>query len=113
MAGSKPMKEADGKPAFDLLFSCPIDEVAKVFTHGEKKYPRLGPGQYNWRQAIGLDPKERREYVEKLLAAAIRHINAEFGAYLDQKSLTVDEESDLPHLAHACANLLMAMDILE
>ena len=109
---SEPKKDSSGKAAFDILFSTPIEEVAEVFTIGEQKYPRVD-GDFNWRKALELDPEERRQYVEKLLAAALRHINKEFQAYPNDTRAMVDNESGKPHLAHACANLLMALDILS
>lgn len=110
---SGPKKETKGKPAFDILFCTPINEVAEVFTIGEQKYPSGASGDFNWRKATGLEPVERRRYVEKLLGAALRHIDAEFNAWPDSTRATIDEESGKPHLAHACANLLMALDILS
>lgn len=46
-----------------------------------------------------------------LIAAAPRHIRTQFQAE-DCRSVA-DAESKLPHLAHAIADLLMALDIIH
>ena len=79
-----------GKPLWHLL---PYQEVAKVvdvLTYGANKY-----GPNNWQHV--LDGKNR------YFAAAMRHIVAwERGEF-------VDDESKLPHLAHAACCLLFIM----
>jgi len=103
----KPKKQSDGKPAFDVLFSTPIEQVAAVFEYGNQKYDE----RLQWRKALELPVDERVEYVEKLMAAALRHIRTQFQAE-DCRSVA-DAESKLPHLAHAIADLLMALDIVH
>lgn len=103
----KPKKQSDGKPAFDVLFSTPIEQVAAVFEYGNQKYDE----RLQWRKALELPVDERVEYVEKLMAAALRHIRTQFQAE-DCRSVA-DAESKLPHLAHAIADLLMALDIIH
>lgn len=65
--------------------------VAQVLRNGAEKY-----GRANWRQHSLL----RTVYLE----AAVRHIFAD----LDGQS--IDEESGLPHIAHAVAGLLIMLD---
>ena len=106
-APAKPKKESSGKPAFDILFSTPVDRVAAVFEHGGRKYGE----RLQWRKAMELPNDERLAYIESLMAAALRHIKEQFddGAC----AARIDKESGLPHLAHAIADLLMAFDLLD
>lgn len=104
---AKPKKESDGKPAFDILFSTPIHKVAAVFTYGAQKYEE----RLQWRKALDLPNDERLEYIEKLMAAALRHIKEQFDDNACQEKL--DKESKLPHLACAVADLMMALDLLD
>lgn len=64
-------------------------------TYGAAKY-----GRHNWRQQEG-DTEVSRE--ERLIAAAGRHIN---GRAIEGNT----DESGLPHLAHAIASLMMALE---
>ena len=102
----KPKKQSDGKPAFDVLFSTPIEQVAAVFEYGNQKYDE----RLQWRKALELPVDERVEYVEKLMAASLRHIREQFKS---EGRCAVDAESKLPHLAHAIADLLMALDLVH
>ena len=103
----KAEKETAGKPAFDILFNTPIKDVAAVFTFGAEKYKE----PFQWRKSLVGTDAEVREYVQSLMAAAIRHINEQF----EQPSTccAADIQSDLPSLAHAVADLMMALDILK
>lgn len=81
-------KYDDGKPDWSLIPLTTVEDVVKVLTFGAKKYERD-----NW-QGISSD---------RYLAAAMRHITAY------QSGEKLDEESGLPHLAHAqCCLLFMA-----
>lgn len=102
----KPKKQSDGKPAFDVLFLTPIEQVAAVFEYGSQKYEE----RLQWRKALELPTEERVEYIEKLMAASLRHIRAQFKS---EDRRAVDDESKLPHLAHAIADLLMALDLVH
>ncbi len=102
----KAEKDTAGKPAFDILFNTPIKDVAAVFTFGAEKYKE--PMQ--WRKSLEGTPKEMVTYVESLMAAAIRHIEEQFRCGADY---SIDHQSDLPSLAHAVADLMMALDILK
>lgn len=80
------MKFDDDKPRFDLIDASVMLDVARVLMFGANKY-----GADNWRQGVR---------VSRLLAAALRHLNAfQQGEFLDQ-------ESCLPHTAHAICNLI-------
>lgn len=105
MAAQKAEKETAGKPAFDILFNTPIRDVAAVFTFGAGKYKQ----PLQWQNALDGSPEEIIAYVEKLMAAAIRHINEQF----ECGGLSIDRESKLPSLAHAVADLMMVLDILK
>lgn len=89
--GGEGVKMDQGKPQFGLIPQNALLEVAKVMTYGAKKY---APG--NWKK---VDDAHAR-YVE----AALRHINAHL------RGLRMDDESNLKHLAHAVASLMMAME---
>lgn len=70
-----------------------IRAVADVMTFGARKY-----GDRNWEKGI---------QASRLVGAAERHINSRMqGEHLDP-------DSNLDHLAHAAASLLMAMDLLK
>lgn len=74
----------------DLMPSGPLSFVAAVFGYGATKYD-----VHNW----------RRGYPWSLSSAALmRHLHA----WLDGED--VDEESGLPHLAHAVAHCLFLME---
>jgi len=88
-------KQDDQKPMWQILMSTPVEEVVKVFTMGAKKY-----AAFNWRNGVG-----DKDYRFRLLAAACRHVYAYFSGR------RLDEESGIHHLAHACADLLMVIDI--
>lgn len=79
-------KYDEGKPMFDLIDPTWEEEVAKVLTFGASKY-----APDNWK---GLDPKRIRN-------AAQRHMNAY------RRGEMLDEETGLPHLAHASCCLMM------
>jgi hypothetical protein len=82
-------KYDDGKPKWHLL---PIDEmtdVVKVLTFGANKY-----GDDNWKNV-----KPITRYTD----ATFRHL----GAFVNGEWL--DQESKLPHLAHAISNILFMM----
>lgn len=80
----------DEKRRYDLIPWREFGLVADVLTYGAKKY---SPG--NWVHV----PRAHGRY----MAAAMRHLAARAEGQL------VDEESGLPHLAHAVCSLLFAM----
>lgn len=75
---------------YSLMPWKPMDEVVKVLMFGAKKY-----GRDNWKQV----PEAERRY----RAAAHRHLNAiSEGEWLD-------DESGLPHAAHAICCLVFIL----
>jgi hypothetical protein len=84
------------KPRWDLLPYDAVGAVVDVLTHGCEKY-----GPENWRQVEGW---QRRYF-----AAAQRHLVAYF------QGDDTDDESGLPHLAHAacCVLFLLAKEMEE
>lgn len=85
----KALKFDSEKPDLSLLPREALDEMAKAFQHGEKKY-----GRYNYR--AGMD-------WHRLIAASLRHITA-FNEGED-----LDKESNFSHLGHALASLAMLL----
>jgi len=84
-------KYDEGKANFSLIPPETLEEIAKVFTFGAKKY-----GEYNWQH---VKPHQRYE------AAAMRHIIA------DKKGEKLDPESGLTHLSHAITSLIMLNEL--
>lgn len=80
-------KDDAEKPDLSLLPREFLEEVAKAFMHGEKKY-----GRYNYRN--GMD-------WHRIIAASIRHISA------FNEGENTDSESGLNHLGHAGACIAM------
>ena len=87
-------KDDAGKPRWDLIPYEALEEVVNVLTHGAQKYT-----PDNWRSV----PDWNRRY----FAAAQRHLVAYF------QGVDLDEDSDLPHLAHAacCILFLLAKEL--
>jgi hypothetical protein len=90
-AGELGVKYDSGKPEFRLIPQRALEDVAKVMTHGAKKY-----APDNWRKV----PNGHNRYMD----AALRHINAHLQGNVR------DEESGERHLAHAVCSLMMAME---
>lgn len=86
------MKDDQDKPDFTLIPPFSIEEVAKVFTYGAKKYEPFG-----WLFV--------EHAIDRYLAATLRHVFS----YLQDMD-KVDEESGLSPLAHAAASLLIACE---
>jgi hypothetical protein len=80
------IKYDNGKPRYDLLPVGAVEEIAKVYTFGCKKY-----APHNWRMGI---------HYSRLFSAAQRHQAAFWGGE------STDPESNLHHLAHAAFSLL-------
>lgn len=80
------------KLRYDLLPFRGMDEVVRVLTYGARKY-----APDNWRHVPDAD----RRYI----AAALRHISAY------TQGLTLDEETDMHHLAHAICCLLFILTV--
>jgi hypothetical protein len=86
-------KHDDGKPRWDLLPYDAVAGVVDVLTHGSAKY-----GPENWRTVQRWD--------ERYFAAAMRHLSAY------RRGSFTDDDSGLPHLAHAacCVLFLLAKE---
>ena len=85
-------KDDAGKPRWDLLPFCALNEVAKVLEFGARKY-----APNDWRKV----PDWRARYV----GAALRHVAA---FALGER---LDPESKLPHLAHAACCVLFMLEL--
>ena len=77
----------DNKPDFSLIPLVTMEDEARVWMHGAKKYARN-----NWMKGMAWSVP---------LACALRHLAA------FQRGEETDAESGLPHLAHAMCNLRM------
>ena len=86
------MKFDQDKPRYELLPVGPIEDTVKVLTYGAKKYEA-----WNWKKVVAENP-------ERYYAAALRHILAW------RKGELLDEETGLPHLAHAMCCLVFLME---
>jgi len=83
------VKKDAGKPRMDLLDPTALMEMAKVMSFGATKY-----GDHNWREGINHS---------RLYAAVQRHLNQHWSGE------TFDDESNLPHLAHAMCGIMMML----
>lgn len=79
----------DEKPDFSLIPLCTLEEEAKVWMHGKKKY-----AEWNWAKGMDWDVP---------FACALRHLSAW------QAGETNDPETGLNHLAHVMCNIRMLM----
>jgi hypothetical protein len=88
---SQGIKFDNGKAPLHLLNQEALLLTAQVFGFGAKKYAK-----HNWRKGINLT---------RILDSVMRHcIELQLGN-------DIDEESGLPHAAHAIAGLMMFMGI--
>lgn len=87
------MKFDTNKLRYDLVPPIIIEELAKVFTYGAKKYK---PKNY-------LECTDRDRFV----AALFRHIEAW------RKGEDIDPESNLHHLSHAACNITILMELIS
>lgn len=83
----------NGKPPMHLLSYSSRAEIASALAYGAKKY-----GEYNYREGL----KQSRVW-----DAIERHL----GQWSDGQDN--DEESGLPHLAHAGAGIIMLLDLVR
>jgi hypothetical protein len=84
----------EGKPRVDLIPVWSLLEIGRVMEYGVHKY-----GEHNWSKHAG------RWAWTKLIGSALRHI------FSWMRREDFDEESGLPHLAHAIVNLMMLLDL--
>lgn len=75
------------KPDLSLIPLCTLEDEARVWMHGKKKY-----NAWNWAKGMPWSVP---------LACALRHLSA------FQRGEDIDPESGLPHIAHAMCNLRM------
>ena len=87
---SNALKHDTGKPRADLLDPKALLDIANVLTFGAAKYH-----EHNWRGGLAYS---------RLLAATLRHIFA----FMDGQD--ADEESGLPHIAHAATCCMMILN---
>lgn len=93
------LKFDQGKLRLDLVPPEALFALAEVFAFGATKYAEFG-----W-EAGGLSPK-------RLYAAAMRHLTAYWLARRTNKpELSLDPESNLPHLYHAFACISMLITL--
>jgi hypothetical protein len=85
-------KHDHGKRRYDLLPFKAADVVVDVLSYGARKY-----APENWRSV--------EDAHSRYMAAALRHISAH------QQGKELDEESGLPHLAHAACCLLFLIEL--
>ena len=76
-----------GKADFSLIPLCTLEDEAKVWEYGKRKY-----AAWNWAKGMPWSVP---------FACAMRHLSAW------QQGEEIDEESGYPHLAHAMCNLRM------
>jgi hypothetical protein len=84
------VKYDTGKPRFDLIPTRPMVQLAEIYAYGAAKY-----ADRNWEKGMEFS---------RVYAAAQRHLHA----YWSGQDL--DEESALPHLAHAAFGLLALLE---
>ncbi len=86
------IRHNEGKPQLSFIFEFPnaLTAVSKVSEMGAAKYER-----HNWKKGFQLS---------SLLDSALRHLLAFQNGYDN------DNESGLPHLAHAAWNVLAMME---
>ena len=87
------VKHDDGKPLFSVLDAEALMDVGRVAEFGARKY-----GLDQWRDL----PDGQRRYFD----AAIRHL-------LASRSSMCDNDSGLPHLAHAAWNCLACLALAK
>lgn len=79
----------EGKPPVDLIPWDAMREVARVYGYGETKY-----GDFNYLKGMPW---------RRLYGSTLRHL---FSWSVGED---LDKESGLPHLAHACCDILMLL----
>ena len=81
------------KPRFDLIPTASMIAIAEVYAYGAAKY-----SDRNWEKGMEWG---------RVYAATQRHLHAFWGGQ------DLDEESALPHLAHAAFGLLALLEYME
>jgi hypothetical protein len=88
-------KYDDGKPRLSLVPQQIVADIARVREYGVDKYG----DKDNWRKVS----------IDRYLDAALRHMSAMVSNGVD----AVDEESGLPHYAHAACNLAFIAELMK
>ncbi len=83
------VKFDDGKPRLELLPVHALEQVALVLAAGGRKY-----GDTNWRNGMPYG---------RVLGAGLRHV------FAFMRGEDLDDETGLPHLAHAVCCFLFAL----
>jgi hypothetical protein len=91
--GTKGKKFDKNKAAWSLIPFKQLEWIAKILTFGANKY-----GEEDWKYFISRDNNEDRYF-----SAALRHI-VEW-----HRGEKLDEETNMPHLAHAICCLLFIL----
>jgi hypothetical protein len=86
-------KNDAGKPPLSLLPIEALEEIAQVLSYGATKY-----GKNNYKAGFNRS---------RLLDATLRHV------YADASKQDLDPESNLMHLAHAAASLIMLIQNIK
>lgn len=81
------LRHNHGKPNLALIPLCTLEDEARVWEHGAKKYT-----EYNWMKGMKWSIVQ---------ASLLRHLSAW------QSGQDLDPESGLPHLAHMACNIRM------
>lgn len=92
------VKDDKGKLRLDLLPWDALEEVGKILTYGIKKYPHP---EENWKV------NSTKEDIPRYEAALLRHMSKHMQGEL------LDEESGLPHIAHAVTNGLFIISLMK
>ena len=96
-------KDIVGKPLDGLVTKSLIDAIARVREYGINKYPK--GGRENWR-SVDQD---------FWYHALMRHVSAMCDAWFNSRSkeTLIDAESGLSHAAHAAANLMFIIELMD
>jgi len=86
-------KDDTGKLRFDLLPVRPLEHIAAIYTYGAIKYD-----DNNWRAGMAWG---------RVFGASLRHLWAFW------RGEDLDQESGLPHLAHAAFGCLTLLEYME
>jgi len=93
MPEPKGRKDDTGRLRFDLLPVKPLEQIANIYTYGANKYD-----DNNWRSGMQWG---------RVFAATMRHL------WTFWRGEDLDQESGLPHLAHAAFGCLTLLEYME
>lgn len=95
---NKGLRYNEGKTRFSLLPPYALEQIAKVFTYGAKKYTTEEAGDYNWKKGLSWT---------KTCDSLERHLQAW------KRGEDVDAESGLLHLAHLATNAMFLLEFYK